>query len=73
MNYFINVIKKDPQVQIKVRDILDKNNRLTYNYQSKIGYDTLIQNVILKEMISLMGTILVDKFLGLKMKFSRTK
>ena len=39
--------------------MLDKYNRLSYNYQSKTGYDTLIQNVILKEMINLMGTIIV--------------
>ena len=46
---FLNVIKRDPQVQIKIKEILDKYNRLPYNYQSKIGYDTLIQNVILKK------------------------
>ena len=40
MNDFINVIKRDPRVQIKIKDILDKYNRLPYNYQSKIGYDT---------------------------------
>ena len=36
--------------------MLDKYNRLPYKYQSKIGYDTLIQNVILKELINIMGT-----------------
>ena len=45
---FINVIKKDPQVQTKIKDLLDKHNKLSYTYQSKIGYDTLIQNVILE-------------------------
>ena len=34
----------------------DRYNRLSYNYQPKIGYDTLIQNVILKELINIMGT-----------------
>ena len=37
---------KIPQVQIKLKDVLDKFKRLPLNYQSKIGYDTLIQNVI---------------------------
>ena len=46
MDAFIKVIKKDPQVRIKITDMLDRNNRLPYIYQSKIGYDTLIQNVI---------------------------
>ena len=46
----MNVIKIDLQVQIKMKDVLDKNFTLSYNYQSKIGYETLIQNVILKEI-----------------------
>ena len=45
---FINVIRKDPKVQININDTLDRYNRLPLNYQSKIGYDTLIQNVSLK-------------------------
>ena len=50
---------------------LDKYNKLPLNYQSKIGYDTLIQNVILKELINLMGTIIVDTDIELKLKISR--
>ena len=46
MHAFLNVIKGDPQVQVKMKDFLNKCNRLSYNYQSKIRYDTLIQNVI---------------------------
>ena len=48
MEDFINVIRKDPQVRMKINDKLDRYNRLPYKYQSKIGYDSLIQNVILK-------------------------
>ena len=70
MDDFINVIKKDPKIQIKINDILNKYQRLTYNYQSQIGYDTLIQNVILKKMINLMGTTIVDIDIELKMKIS---
>ena len=73
MDDFTTVIKKDPQVQIKIKDILDNNNRLPYKYQSKIGYDTLIQNVILKEIFNLMSIIFVDKDIELKMKTSRIK
>ena len=39
MNGFINVIKVDPQVRVKINLMLDRYNRLPYNYQSKIGYD----------------------------------
>ena len=54
---FINVIKKGLTVKIKIIDMLDRYNKLLYNYQSKIRYDTLIQNVILKELIDILGTI----------------
>ena len=60
MDDFINVIKKDPQLRNKIKDILDKYNKLSLNYQSKIGYDTLFQIVIFKELIKLMNFIKVD-------------
>ena len=71
MDAFINVIKKDPQIRIKINDMLDRYMRVPYNYQSKIGYDTLIQNVILKELINIMGTTVTDLDTELKMKISR--
>ena len=67
-NDFINVIKKDPKVQIKINDMLDRYNRLPHNYQSKIGYDNLIQNVIFKKLINKMGTTITDLDTELKMK-----
>ena len=51
--------------------MLDRYNRLPYNYQSKIGYDSLIQNVILKELINIMCTVITDLDKELKMKISR--
>ena len=51
--------------------MLDRHNRLPYNYQSKMGYDSLIQNVILKELIIIMGTTTKDLDIELKMKISR--
>ena len=51
--------------------MLYRYNRLPYYYQSKIGFDTLIQNVILKELINIMGTTITDLDIGLKMKVSR--
>ena len=32
-NDFKNVIKKDPKVRIKINDMLDRYNRLPFNYQ----------------------------------------
>ena len=71
MDDFINVIKRDLKVQTKINDMLDRYNRLPYKYQSKIGYDTLIQNVILKELINIMSTTITDLDIELKMKISK--
>ena len=56
-----------------MRDILDKYIRLPHNYQSKIGYDTLIHNVILREKENLMRATMVDIDMELKTKISRIK
>ena len=73
MEDFINVIKKDPKVRVKINDMLDRYNRLSYNYQSEIGYDTLVQKIIPKEILNLMGITIVDIDIELKMKISRIK
>ena len=73
MHDFINVIKKDAQICIKINSILDRYNGLSSNYQSKMGYDSLIQNVILKEMINILGTTTTDMEIELKTKISRIK
>ena len=53
--------------------MLDRYNRLPYNYHSKKGYDSLIQNAIPKELIKIMGTTITDADMELKMKISRLK
>ena len=53
--------------------MLYKHNREPYKYQSKIGYDTLMQIVILKQIINLMVTTIVDTDKELKLKISRIK
>ena len=69
MEAFCNVIRKDPKIRVKINDTLDRYINLPYYYQSKIGYDTLeIQNIILKELINIMGTTIVNLDIGLKMK-----
>ena len=73
MDDFINVIKKDPRIRIKKNNILDRYNRLHYIYQSKVGCDPLIQNVILTELINIMGTTITDMNIELKMKKIRKK
>ena len=71
MDAFVNVIRNYPKVRVKINDMLDRYMRLPYNYRSKIGYDALIRNFILKELINVMGTTITDLDIELKLKISR--
>ena len=73
MDAFLNVIRKDPKVRVKINDMLDRCMRLTLKYQSKIGYDALVQNVILKELINIMAMTINVLDIELKMTISRMK
>ena len=64
--------KRNPKVQIK-KDRLDKYKELLYIYQSKKGYDTLIQNVTLEELINLIATAIVDIDIELQMEIDWIK
>ena len=71
MDAFINVLKKDPFVCMKINIMLDRYNRLTYDRKIEIVYDNLIQNIILKELINMMSIMISDLDMELKMKISR--
>ena len=73
MDDFINIIKKDPQICIKINNMLDRYNRLSYNHKIEIVYDNLIHNIILKELINIMATMIIDLDMEIKMKMSRIK
>ena len=59
-------------MRITLEAILDKYIEKSLSFQSKIGYDTLIQNVILTEIINLTSIIIVDINRELKLKISKT-
>ena len=73
MEAFINVIKKDPFICMKINNMLDRYNRLTYDRKIEMVYDNLIQNIILKELINMMSIMISDLDMELKMKISRIK
>ena len=73
MNAFIKVIKKDPGVQNKINVMLDRYMSLPYDFQSKIGSKSLIQKIILKELINIVGMTTIELDIQLKMKISRIK
>ena len=71
MDAFINVIKKDPFVCMKINNMLDRYNKVTYEHKIEIVYDNLIQNIILKELINIMSVMIRDLDMELKLKISR--
>ena len=71
MEAFINLVRKDPKVRVKINNTLDRYMRLPFNYQSKKGYDCLIQKVIPEELINIMGATKTHLDIELKMKISR--
>ena len=71
MDAFINVIKKDPFVCMKINNMLNRYKRLTYDRKIEIAYDNLIQNIILKELINIMSVMIRDLDMELKLKISR--
>ena len=71
MEAFINVIKKGYFVCNKINNMLDRYNRLTYDYKTEIAYDNFIQNIILKEIINIMLVMIRDLDMELKLKISR--
>ena len=73
MDAFINVLKKDSFVCMKINNMLDRYNRLTYDSKIEIVYDNLIQNIILKELINIMTIMISDLDMELKMKISRIR
>ena len=67
-NAFIKVIKKDPRVLNEINIMLDRYMSLPYDFQSKIWYNSLIQNVIVEELINIMAMTITDLDVELKMK-----
>ena len=68
MDDFIKAIKKDPKFCKNINIMLDRYMSLPYEFQSKIGYNSLIQNVILKELINMLSLVITDLDIEIKFK-----
>ena len=68
MENFIKAIKKDKRICNNINILLDRYMSLPYEFRSRIGYNSLIQNVILKELINMLCLIIVDLDMELKLK-----
>ena len=68
MHDFIKAIKKDPKIRNNINIMLDRYMCLPYEFQSRIGYNCLIQNIILKQLINILSLIIIDLDIELKIK-----
>ena len=68
MDNFIKAIKKDKRICNNINIMLDRYMSLPYEFKSKIGYNSLIQNVILKELINMLSLVIIDLDTELKIK-----
>ena len=68
MDDFIKAIKKDPKICKNINIMLNRYMSLPYEFQSKIGYNSLIQNIILKELINVLSVLMIDLDTQLKIK-----
>ena len=68
MENFIKAIKKDKRICNNINIMLDRYMSLPSEFRSRIGYNSLIQNVILKELINMLCLIIVDLDIELKLK-----
>ena len=69
---FIKVIKKDSRVQNNINIMVNRYMSLHYDFQPRIGYNSLIQNVILKELNNIMARIINDLDIELKILSNKT-
>ena len=49
--------------------MLDRYMSLPYDFRSKIGFNSLLQNVVLKELINIRSLIIIDLDIELKMNY----
>ena len=68
MDNFIKAIKEDPKICNNINTMLERYMSLPDEFRSRIGYNSLIQNVILKELINMLCLIIVDLDIELKLK-----
>ncbi len=62
------LLKKIQKLGNNINIMLDRYLSLPYEFQSKIGYNSLIQNVILTELINIMTLMIIDLDIELKIR-----
>ena len=68
MAEFIEVIKKDANVQNDILQTIDKYNKESFSTRSQIGQNALIQSKVFKQAINIMGETISDMDIEIEQK-----
>ena len=68
MAEFIEVIKKDANVQNDILQTIDKYNKESFSTRSQIGQNALIQSKVFKQAINIMGETISDMDMEIEQK-----
>ena len=60
MSEYIEVIKKDLNMQNEISQTIDKYNKESFSTRSQIGQNALIQSKVFNQAINIMGATISD-------------
>ena len=74
MGEFIDIIKKDPNIQNKISQTIDKYNKETSSFskRSQLCQNFLVQSKVLKQAINFMGETISDVDIEIEQKDNKT-
>ena len=68
MTEFIEIIKKDVNIQNEISHTIDKYNKESFSTRSQTGQNALIQSKVFKQAINIMGETISDMDMEIEQK-----
>ena len=71
--YFIEIMKHDSTAQNEISQAIEKNNKVSFATQSKIGQKALIQSKVFEQALSILGDNIEDMDMEKEKKDKKTE
>ena len=68
MGEFIEIVKRDVNIQNEISQTIDKYNKESFSTRSQIGQNALIQSKVFRQAINIMGETISDMDVELERK-----
>ena len=68
MTEFMEIIKKDANIQNEISQTIDKYNKESFSTRTQIGQNDLIQSKVFKQAINIMGETISDMDMEIEQK-----